>query len=271
MHPSPARAVAAVPPPMSRGALLLLVGGALIVALFLWGTPALYPMRLLVTLMHETGHAVMARLAGGTVESVSISPTAGGLTVWRIPRSTTWHLLVISGGYLGSAGAGALLLAAAAHLRTGRLVLGALAAWLVAVSVFWVRLVPPQVAGSVATASGYSRSDGLFTLAFALLAAAALFALAWKGPVWLRRVVIVWIATLSCLAALEDVKRLFGYGLSGSSSDADLMAQQTGIPAAVWAAAWMVLSVGAVGVGVRALLRAGRRGRAEAGQATVSS
>jgi hypothetical protein len=96
-------------------------------------------------------------------------------------------------------------------------------------------------------------------MAFVLLIGGALFLLGWKGPIWLRRSAIVWIATLSCLAALEDIKGLFGYGLSGSSSDADAMQQATHVPAAFWAVLWFLLALLAIAVGLRSIVRRRQR------------
>lgn len=258
----PPRQRAEPPPALKPSALALCFVAALVVFLFFWGTPPLYPVRLLVTLMHESGHALAARSIGGTVVSVSISPGSGGLTVTQFEPSLLHRVWVSSGGYLGSAIAGAVLLAAAGRLRTGRFILGALAAWLAVVGVAWVRFVPPSVSGGVASATGHARTDGLFTLTFIFGVCGALLLLAWKAPVWIRRITIVFLATLSCLAALEDVKLLFGYGLEGSFSDADAMAQATGIPAAIWAALWLVISLVAVALGFRSMLRASRAAQA---------
>lgn len=257
-HRRHSRQPADPPAPLSPWALAACFGVALVVFLFFWGTWPLYPVRLLVTLLHESGHALAAKAAGGMVVSVSISPGAGGLTVTQYPPSMLNRVLVSSGGYVGSALAGALLLASAGRMRSGRFVLGALAAWLAMVGVAWVRFVPPQVAGGVANATGFARTDGLFTLTFILGVCGALLLLAWQAPVWMRRIVIVFLATLSCLAALEDVKLLFGFGLAGSFSDADAMAQHTGVPAGVWAGLWMLISFVAIALGFRSMLRASR-------------
>jgi len=239
---------------MRTGPLLLSVGLAAAVCVFLWHTLAVYPLRLLVTLMHESGHAVAAVLVGGAVDSVTISPSAGGLTHSRIPPSMLRSMIVSSAGYVGSSVAGACLLAAVGRMRSGRVLLGMLVAWTAAVAVLWVPFLPPEAGAAMAKATGSSRTDGLFTLAFAVGTAGALGLLAWKGPVWLRRVALVWIATASCLAALEDIKNLFGYGLGGSSSDADAMSRMTHIPAGFWAALWMLLALLAMVLGLRSIL-----------------
>lgn len=126
------------------------------------------------------------------------------------------------------------------------------------VALLWVPLFPKETTGPAAAASGYAKSDGLFTLAFIFLMASLLSILAFRGPLWLRQLALVWISTLCCLAALEDVKGLFGYGLRGSGSDADAMARITLLPAAFWASVWLLFSVVAIALGLRSLLRAQR-------------
>src|SRR6185312_12521325 len=216
---------APAPRPLGTASLLVCVGAALAVSLFFWNALPLYPFKLLVTLMHESGHAITAKLLGCTVSSMTISPTQGGLTIPLCPPSLIREVAIGSAGYVGSAVSGAVLLWAAGRMRSGRLLLTGLVVWMLAVAIAWVPLLPPSVGGSTAYASGYARSDGAFTLAFILGTSAVLLLIAWKGPLWLRRILIIFIATLSCLDALQDLKALFGHGVGGS--DADNMAAAT--------------------------------------------
>src|SRR5579883_3155868 len=83
---------------------------ATLATLVLWWAPysnvILYPIRLFVTFVHESGHALMAIATGGSVESLTVRSNGSGvtMTLGGIP----W--LVLSGGYLGSTVFGALLL-----------------------------------------------------------------------------------------------------------------------------------------------------------------
>lgn len=240
---------------MSTRALLACLVLAAAASLFLWQTVWLYPFRLLVTLMHESGHAVTAWALGATVSSVTISPATGGLTYHTLTGSLWKELLIASGGYVGSSLAGALLLVAAGRMRSGRVLLWGLVAWMVGVAVLWVPLLAPAPGAAHALATGSSGSDGLFTLGFIAGMGALLGLVAWKGPVWLRRGLVVWIAALSCLLALQDLKGLFGYGLEVGVSDAHAMAELTYLPAPFWAAVWMGVSLGAMALGLRSILR----------------
>lgn len=238
---------------MTTRALLLCLAGAAFVSFFLWDTIAVYPFRLLVTLMHETGHAVMANLVGGSVESVTISPSEGGLTVSAYEPTFLKQLLVKSAGYVGSSIAGAALLVAVGRMRSGKVLVWGLVGWMLIVALLWVPIIAPDVTGGAAKVSGYARSDGLFTLAFIAGLAVVFGFIAAKAPVWLRRGLVVWVATLSCLAALQDIKGLFGFGLGGS--DAHAMADITLIPAGFWAAVWMLMSLAAMTFGLRSIAK----------------
>jgi len=250
---------------MSTRALVLSLLLAGVVSVFFWHSLPVYPFRLLVTLMHETGHALTAKLVGGEVVSLTISPSEGGLTQSRFEPSLLHRMMVSSAGYVGSSLSGALLLVLAGRMRSGRLVLWGLVAWMVAVALAWVPFVPPTSGdASIEAHSGFARTDGLFTWGFIGLVAVALGLLASRGPVWLRRAAIVWIAALSCLASLDDFRALLGYGLSGSASDADAMQQVTHVPAALWALLWAVMSLAAMALGLRSILsrrRASSSGR----------
>lgn len=69
------------------------------------GATLLYPVTLLVTFLHELGHALGALLTGGSVEGMQINPDGSGYTITRGgSRGVT-----LIGGYLGSAVLGNLL------------------------------------------------------------------------------------------------------------------------------------------------------------------
>jgi len=71
-----------------------------------YGGYIVYPITLLVTFFHETGHALFALLTGGMVEGIQINSDGSGFA--RIGGG--WSFLVLPGGYIGSALWGNLLL-----------------------------------------------------------------------------------------------------------------------------------------------------------------
>ena len=70
-----------------------------------FGRMALYPVTLLVTFLHEFGHALAAIITGGHVLGMQINPDGSGLT----KSQGGSHAIILMGGYLGSAILGNLL------------------------------------------------------------------------------------------------------------------------------------------------------------------
>jgi hypothetical protein len=71
-----------------------------------FGGYILYPITLLVTFFHETGHAFFAVITGGSVKGIQINNDGSGYAMLAGGLS----LLVIPGGYIGSALWGNLIL-----------------------------------------------------------------------------------------------------------------------------------------------------------------
>lgn len=70
---------------------LLLLLLATVITLVLWFIPLaeylVYPIRLFVTFIHESSHALIAVLTGGSVQSLTISMDGSGV-VYSAPSST---------------------------------------------------------------------------------------------------------------------------------------------------------------------------------------
>jgi hypothetical protein len=65
-----------------RRDVLTTVGVVAVVWLLFSSAWPLLPLRWFVTLVHEAGHAVMVKLMGGYVASVTLYTNGGGLTRW---------------------------------------------------------------------------------------------------------------------------------------------------------------------------------------------
>lgn len=88
-------------------AILKFLGGS-------FGHLVLYPVTLLVTFLHEFGHALGAILTGGAVEGMQINSDGSGYTVSRGGSPG----IVLMGGYLGSAILGNILFRIGAKHRS---------------------------------------------------------------------------------------------------------------------------------------------------------
>lgn len=220
--------------------LLVALAVSAVLGILFWNTWPLYPFKLLVVLMHESGHAAATLLVGGSVDQIRISPDQGGVTISRYVPSVLRQIVVSSAGYVGSAVSGCVLLWIAARAKEGRWPLIALAAWCALVTVLYVR-------------------DG-FTLVFVGGCALGLGLLARFGPALLRRGALVFLASFSACYALYDIRDDLLHLRSWSgATDADALAQATYIPAIVWAVGWGALSLVLLGLTLRHILVAQRR------------
>src|ERR1043166_7258001 len=92
---------------------LTLLVVATLVTIALWFIPyaeyLVYPIRLFVTFIHESSHALIAVLTGGAVQSLSISSDGSGV-VYSMPSGWFGQVLTSSAGYVGTAVFGVILL-----------------------------------------------------------------------------------------------------------------------------------------------------------------
>ena len=214
------------------------------------GFIVLVPLRLLVTLAHEAGHALMATVLGGDVLTVTVNRYGGGLMQSQsVDPSTTYTVLVASAGYVGAALLGASMLELSRRLRGGRIALGAMAFAIALVAVLWVpwRFSPDAASSSV---TGSSSGDGRFTWLVCVLAVALLIGLAVQPIVRLRRAVIVVLATCLCLGAVEDLRLVLDLSSRGGHSDAASAAAVTPLSSWLWAALWLLFGVAACALAV---------------------
>src|SRR5258708_26565700 len=95
--------------------------GAFVLVFFVWQftdqNTILYPLRLLVTFVHETGHGLTAALTGGHFLRFVVYPNGSGVAT----TSGGSAFLVPQMGYLGAALFGAVLLYPANRVERGKI------------------------------------------------------------------------------------------------------------------------------------------------------
>ncbi len=193
----------------------------LLAAAFYWWThPFIQPIKLMVVLLHEMSHGLMALASGGTVHSILITPDEGGAC-----RSEGGNaILVASAGYLGSIFFGGMILRSA---RGGSAVPSIYA------------LLTLLVLGAAVTVlqDPYSRT-------FALSLAGSFIFLGLIAPGFIGAIVLRGIGTVSCLYAIFDI---YSDTLTARSdilvNDAEVFASLTGIPSQFVGIAWLAVSV----------------------------
>jgi len=217
----------------SRRQLALVLGFALFFAAlwYFWYTPAVYPLKIFVVLLHELSHAVALWVTGGTVESISLDPRQGGVTLGRGGIA----FITLSAGYLGSLAFGALLVigAQSAKIRSGALLAGIGASVLV-LTALYIR--------------------GGFGIVYGALAGAALLLGAKYLPaIWAGRVVMA-LGLTSVGYAILDIKSDI-LDRPGLRSDAAMLAELTGIPTVAWGVLWIGIAIWAAFLLFRYTLR----------------
>lgn len=208
----------------------------LTVAWFFQASPVLYPVRLLVTMMHESGHAIATLLVGGEVNRIVLDPETSGRCLSMLPEGVLRRVIVGSGGYLGTSVAGAVLLLATFRFRLRRVVLGTLSVWLAVTGLLYAR--------------------DSFTLLFCLGTAAALGLGARFLPEVLVEMLNLFLASFTALNAVFDMHYILMSSEGRAGSDAAILAEATWVPAIVWSVVWMVLGVVLLGAAMYASVRA---------------
>ena len=206
--------------PTSR---LVVLGILVLAGLWFWSAPWLAPLRLLVVLVHETGHALATLVFGGKVERIIVGADESGQCLSSLPAGWLPQIAVYSAGYVGSAISGALQLVLAFRFRLHRPVLYAMGVWV--------------------TAMGVIYAGNAFTLAYCLGMGAVLLVLARLLPAGAVRALVTVLAVFTGLYALFDLRDDLWSPGGGGPSDAVLLAAQTHVPAFLWALLWSAASV----------------------------
>ena len=239
--------------PLAGRRLLL---AAIAVSLVLWFVPwsnyLLYPIRLFVTFVHESGHAVAALATGGSVEGMAVHPDGSGVTYTR--GSLLWQWVVLSGGYVGAAAFGAVMLHFG-RLRSGHS--GRMALTLAA-----------SLVGFAAVVWGHANP---FTLAVGLLLAIGLGVASRRLSPQGASLAAAFLAVECCLDSLSDLRTLFVLTSAGSQeNDAGFMAHAYLLPAGFWAILWAAIAMTLLALSLRSYLRAtGAQSAASAGKPGV--
>ena len=229
--------------------MLLLIATAITIAL--WFVPyadyLVYPIRLFVTFIHESGHALAAVLTGGSVASLTVSPDTSGL-VKAYSSNSLATLLFSSAGYLSATAYGVLLLALIRWRVSPRKILFGSGVFIALMTIVFGLFAPVWHVFSADVSFG-SLAFTIFSGAFltaGLVAAARYLNLKWAN------FFVGFLAVQCLLNAVFDLKNLFVISATtGAHNDAMNMAQVTGLPAFAWILIWIVISVVMISIGLR--------------------
>lgn len=202
------------------GRQVALLLGIFVVIFLLWNTFLVTPLKIFVVLLHEISHGLAAIVTGGSIERIEINAQQGGVC-YTLGGS---RFLTLSAGYLGSIVWGGAILLAAARTKVDRWLSVGIGGFVLLMTLLYVR--------------------STFGFVFAVIFSAAMIGMGLKLSDRVNDMVLRVIGLTSCLYAvldiLDDVLRRPGIG-----SDADMLAQATGIPSLVWGVIWMALAIAA--------------------------
>jgi len=114
-----------------------------ILSIYFWDSFLVYPIKILTVFFHELSHGLAAILTGGSIAKIEIMANEAGVC-WTTGGN---RFIILSAGYLGSLLWGSLLFLAASLSRQDRVIVSALGALLIAVTLFWVRTTAGIVFG----------------------------------------------------------------------------------------------------------------------------
>lgn len=206
------------------------VAATALLAVFLVWAPGAWPItRHVVTIAHEAAHGFAALMTGRRLRGIRLHSDTSGLTLSAGKTHGPGMILTTAAGYVGP---GVLGLGAAAMLAHHRAV-GLLWALLVLLALILIQV------------------RNWFGLWSVLLSAAAVFAVSWWLPPQAQSAFAYALTWFLLLAAPRPVLELQAHrrGTGTTSSDADQLARLTRVPAIIWVGVFLVVTVGALGVG----------------------
>lgn len=200
---------------------LVLQMGLMCMVLYLWYSPLVLPLKLMVVLFHEMSHGLVAIVTGGTVVEISITEHEGGACVTEggIP------LAIVSAGYLGSMFFGGMML----YLSRLRFYVSL---------VYGVLVLILGAAVMTVLHDSYSRT-------FACALAVSFVFLGFLAPGLLGGFFLRAIGTVSCLYSMVDIYSdvLADANNPVAQNDAIIFADLSGVSAETVGVAWLAVSV----------------------------
>ena len=211
-----------LPPLDVRGIMLC----ALIALAAVLPGPVWHVTRNAITIAHEGGHALIAVLTGRRLESIRLHADTSGATVSAGRNRGLGLMLTTFAGYIAPAlwGLGCAALVANRYASAALWLLVVLLAFMI-----------------VRIRNGYGFAAIIVALALTIV-------ISWWGAAALRIYAGYTLAWFLCFGAIRPLFELYRQrAMHGArDSDADMLAQNTGVPALLWMLLWLVLDLGAL-------------------------
>jgi len=197
---------------------LLILFSIIIAVFFLWSTPALYPLKLLIVFFHESSHALMTIATGGQVIELEIDRMQGG----HVLSAGGNRFITLTAGYLGSLIWGVVIYLLAVGSKYDKAIMFCLGLIIMTVTTLFVRDL---------FAFGFSGLTGLFMILMGV-----------KAPMQINDVILRVIGVTSMSYVPLDV---YSDTIARTSlrSDAFMLAEEFGGTTVLWGAIWLFVSV----------------------------
>ena len=197
---------------------LLILFSVIIAIFFLWSTPALYPLKLLIVFFHESSHALMTIATGGQVIELEIDRMQGG----HVISAGGNRFITLTAGYLGSLIWGVVIYLLAVGSKYDKAIMFCLGIIIMAVTTLFVRDL---------FAFGFSGLTGLFMILMGV-----------KAPMQINDIILRVIGVTSMSYVPLDVYS-DTIARSALRSDAFMLAEEFGGTTVLWGTIWLLVSV----------------------------
>ncbi len=199
-----------------------------VLAVLLWDTIFLYPIKLFVVILHEFSHGLAAVVTGGEIVKIEINPEIGGFCWTRGGN----RAVTLSAGYVGSIVLGALIVLITSRTKYDNILGIVIGTLLIVLTLLFIR--------------------NMFGVLFTAGLGAALVVLCVYARNSVADFLLKFIGMASCLYAIIDIKddlidrTVDGTGMyAGIKSDAFALAEHLGFPQLSVAIGifWMIVSL----------------------------
>ncbi len=196
----------------------LILFSVIIAIFFLWSTPALYPLKLLIVFFHESSHALMTIATGGQVIELEIDRMQGG----HVISAGGNRFITLTAGYLGSLIWGVVIYLLAVGSKYDKAIMFCLGIIIMVVTTLFVRDL---------FAFGFSGLTGLFMILMGV-----------KAPMQINDIILRVIGVTSMSYVPLDV---YSDTIARTSlrSDAFMLAEEFGGTTVLWGTIWLLVSV----------------------------
>ncbi|HCL57122.1 MAG TPA: hypothetical protein DHW82_08970 [Spirochaetia bacterium] len=195
-----------------------------VIAVVLWDTFFIYPVKLFVVILHEMSHGIAAIFSGGSIVKIQIDSQIGGYCQYLSSGGNVSEFFIASAGYLGSLFWGGLILMLASKTEKDRTISAVIGGVVLFLSYFVIK------------------TGEAFGIVFTLLFGIFMLVSAKFLPMKFHDTMLKFLGLTSCLYVIIDIKDDL-IVRSGIGSDADAIANLTGIPSVAVGVIWIIIAL----------------------------